>query len=205
MLEGVADHIARRPFKKYEFTGDYTEMESNMRSFMAYQANNTHPVKKTPCTWGDPLSKYMNSGEVREALHIPGDIPAWEDCKTIYYTKGTKGSQWIWEGLKGKYKMLAYSGDKDGQVPTQGTLQWINSLNRAEVNPWREWNDAEGQVGGYFWQLDGLNFSTIHGAGHMAAMDEGQRVNQLVFNWLEDKEIDPNWKSTDDSEEVFIQ
>ena len=52
-----------------------------------------------------------------------------------------------------------------------GTLGWINALGRKEVAPWRPWNDANGQVGGYYWQLDGLDFSTVHGAGHMVAMD----------------------------------
>lgn len=32
--------------------------------------------------------------------------------------------------------MLKYSGDKDGVVPTDGSLQWINGLNWNETAPW---------------------------------------------------------------------
>lgn len=67
--------------------------------------------------------------------------------------------------------MLKLSGDKDGVVPTYGSLGWINSLKRAEVHPWRAWNDADGQLGGYYWALDGLDFGTVHGAGHLVPMD----------------------------------
>lgn len=68
-----------------------------------------------------------------------------------------KCSQWIYEELKGQIKMLHYSGDQDGVVPTQGTLGWINSLNREEITPWKAYNEDGGpgeaskQLAGYFW------------------------------------------------------
>ena len=36
-----------------------------------------------------------------------------------------KGSQWIYEKLKGKVRALKFSGDIDGAVPTDGTVNWI--------------------------------------------------------------------------------
>ena len=51
-----------------------------------------------------------------------------------------KASQWIWESLKGKYKMYKYSGDIDNAVPTVGTLGWINALNRTVVKDWRQYS-----------------------------------------------------------------
>jgi len=93
--------------------------------------------------------------------------------------------------------MLKYSGDKDGVVPTWGTLGWINALKRTEVAAWRAWEDSENQVAGYFWQLDGLDFGTVHGAGHMVPMDQSERAFQLIFNWIQNKPIDPKWKTTD--------
>lgn len=33
-----------------------------------------------PCTWGTPLIEYLNSDEVKSALHIPDDIQAWDLC-----------------------------------------------------------------------------------------------------------------------------
>lgn len=100
--------------------------------------------------------------------------------------------------------MLKYSGDKDGVVPTSGTLNWINSLDRTEVAAWKAWKDADGEVAGYYWQLDGLDFSTVHGAGHMVPMDKSQAAFQLIFNWLENKPIDPTWTVSAEDQEVII-
>ena len=66
--------------------------------------------------------------------------------------------------------MLFYSGDKDANVPTIGSINWINTLNRTEVAAWRAYKLA-GQVAGYFWQLEGLDFATVHGAGHLVPTD----------------------------------
>jgi len=88
----------------------------------------------------------------------------------------------VWEQDKGKYRMLKFSGDKDGSVPTIGTTNWINAMvegtNRTTVAEWAPWYHREvgtgynnTQVGGYLWQLDGMDFSTVHGAGHMVPQD----------------------------------
>jgi hypothetical protein len=55
----------------------------------------------------------------------------------IDYTSLEIGSQWIWEALKGEYRMLKFSGDTDGAVPLIGTRNWINSMNREILEEWR--------------------------------------------------------------------
>ena len=45
--------------------------------------------------------------------------------ETIVYNIAQGGSQWAYEMLGGKIRMLHYSGDVDGAVPTDGTLGWI--------------------------------------------------------------------------------
>jgi len=181
LIEGKPQTTPRRPFEKYKFTGSYTRLDRAMKGFKASASKTDY---KTSCLGGDPLTSYMNSALVREALHIPEKIQPWADCSDINYTETKKGTQFVWDELKGKIRMLKYSGDKDGDVPTWGTLGWINSLRRKEVAAWRSWNDDEGQVGGYFWQLDGLDFATVHGAGHMVPMDQPQRALQLINNWI---------------------
>ena len=191
LKHGLDESVPRRPFQPYRFTGDYSPW-----SYRHQKAQN--PEKKTlGCLGGDPLTAYLNNAAVKEALHIPAKIQPWSDCSNIDYTEQEKGSQYVWEQLKNEIRMLKYSGDKDGVVPAQGSIGWINALNRTEIAAWRAWNDAAGQVGGYYWQLDGLDFSTVHGAGHMVPQDEPQRAYQLIFNWLAGGPIDPTWAEDD--------
>jgi len=90
-----------------------------------------------PCTFGSSLLAYMNKKEVREAMHIPDKVQAWDLCKSgIVYESGKKASQWIYEDLAGKYKMLHYSGDTDGAVPTVGTQGWIATLGWNKTSEW---------------------------------------------------------------------
>lgn len=91
-MEGKEMSLARRPFEKYRFTGDYTAFERNMKGYKAFKANSTDPVTKTSCLQGDPLTMYLNNAVVREALHIPSKIQPWSDCSNIAYTELKTGS-----------------------------------------------------------------------------------------------------------------
>jgi carboxypeptidase C (cathepsin A) len=143
-----------------------------------------------PCTFGSALLDYMNSDEVRKAMHIPDYVQAWDLCKTgIEYLSEPEASQWIYEELAGKIKMLHYSGDTDGAVPTVGTQNWIASLGWETEHEWSKY-EVEGQVAGYWESYKGnLTFGTVHGAGHMAPQFKPPQTYHLVFNWLFDREI----------------
>jgi len=205
MKFGLEEKMERRPFVPHTFTGEYTPWHNTA----AKQKALANDEKTYNCLGGDPLTSYLNSAVVKEALHISNSSNVWSDCSNIDYTILQKGSLWIYEELKGQIKMLHYSGDQDGCVPTQGTLEWIDHLNRAEVAPWKAYNEAgtageaAKQVGGYFWQLDGLDFGTVHGAGHMCPMDQPKRSYQLIINWMLGNPIDPNW-TTEQEEDKFI-
>jgi carboxypeptidase C (cathepsin A) len=99
-------------------------------------------------------------------LNIPEYAPDWDMCADIDYSENEIGSQWVWEQLKGKYRMLKFSGDMDGCVPTIGTLNWINAMGRDILEPYRPWYTGD-QVAGYIEEQDGLTFISVHGAGHM--------------------------------------
>jgi serine carboxypeptidase-like clade 2 len=125
-----------------------------------------------PCVDGAPVVDYLNKPEVLAALHIPDGLPAWDMCLDgIDYTALPIGSEWIWESLKGQYRMLKYSGDTDGAVPLIGTRNWINGLGREILETWRPWyvndSDTTKHLSGYIEVYDGLTLGSIHGAGHM--------------------------------------
>jgi hypothetical protein len=142
-----------------------------------------------PCTFGIPMLEWANSKEVRAALHIPHDIQAWEMCsRNVGYDMNKNASQWIYNLIKGKYRILFYSGDTDGAVPTHGTQMWLDNIGWKLVEKRRPYfvND---QVAGYIEERDGLTFGTVHGCGHMAPQWKRAEAYHLVFNWLKNTTI----------------
>lgn len=43
------------------------------------------------------------------------------------------GSQWIYESLNGKIRMLHFTGDIDGAVPSTGTYEWIETMGLKSI------------------------------------------------------------------------
>jgi len=148
-----------------------------------------------PCVYGIPVTDWMNSPDVRRVLHIPDSAPGWQMCNDIPYTIETQGSQWVYERLANitettaKYKILKFSGDIDGSVPTWGTLGWINALNWTVTTEWSQFKLDDGIVGGYFEQYDisgGFTFASVHKAGHMVPQFQPAKAYHLIFNWIKD-------------------
>jgi hypothetical protein len=139
-----------------------------------------------PCTFGEPLIAYLNNETIRKQLNIPADAPAWDMCMDgIDYVEGTLGSQFIWEKLRGKYRMLKYSGDQDGCVPTRGTLGWISALGWETKKEWRQWKvDGKNNAAGWVWNLDGLDFMSVHGAGHMVPQDQRESALFMLNSFI---------------------
>lgn len=140
-----------------------------------------------PCTFGTPIEDYFNREDVRASMHIPSAAGEWKLCSTkvgLEYQSDSRGSQFIYEQFQGKYRMLHYSGDIDGAVPTLGTQNWIATLGWPVVNAWESYL-VDGQVGGYWESYQGdFTFGTVHGAGHMAPQFKPPQTYYLIFNWL---------------------
>jgi hypothetical protein len=49
------------------------------------------------------------------------------------------------------YRMVFYSGDTDGAVPTYGTKRWLAKLNwpLKDNGEWRAWHGLDTQVAGF--------------------------------------------------------
>jgi len=147
-----------------------------------------------PCVDGAWLTEYLNRADVRNALHIPTQYPGWNMCvdeeQGFHYTSLPIGSQWVWETYKNQYRMLKYTGDTDGAVPTTGSINWINSLNRTVLSDWRQFKKtSNGDMGGYVIEYDGLTLGTVHGAGHMAPQFRPEATYDLIFRWLKQEKI----------------
>ncbi len=119
---------------------------------------------------GDYMSDWLNTNNVRSVLHIPSKVQAYSGCvqdPEWEYHLQEEGSYWIYSMLKNQYKILIFSGDTDGAVPTYGTERWINDLGWNVTKEWAPWV-IDNQVAGYKKSFDGLDFVTIHGVGHLS-------------------------------------
>lgn len=90
---------------------------------------------------------------------------------------------WIYPILRNKIRIMKYSGDTDGAVPTYGTRQWIKMLDWPVTEYWAPWY-TNGQVSGYQQSYDGLDFITVKGVGHMAPQWAREPVQQMITEWI---------------------
>jgi serine carboxypeptidase-like clade 2 len=87
-------------------------------------------------------------------------------------------------------KIYYYSGDFDGLVPIQGTLDWLKryrgSYGATVKKSWRVWSADDGKsTSGMVWELDGITFWSVFGAGHMAAYDKPREMKYIVDRLLD--------------------
>jgi len=160
-----------------------------------------------PCTFGQPLIDFMNDPKTKTALHIPENVQDWTMCKDDYnYTMFDNATYSIWadKDITSKYRMLKYSGDKDGCVPTIGTLGWINSLELDVKKDWRAWylEDSD-TLAGYVQEFDGITFVSVHGAGHMVPQDQREAGLLMLNSWITEQEL-PTKKDPPSTAEVEI-
>jgi carboxypeptidase C (cathepsin A) len=144
-----------------------------------------------PCVNGQYITEWMNKADVRAALNVPDNYPGWEMCNDHdwwNYSILKIGSQWIYESLKGKMRMLHFTGDIDGAVPSLGTYDWIQSMNPDVVADLRPYM-YEGHVAGYIEQYDGLDYITVHGAGHMVPQDKPKEAFHMITNWIKGNKL----------------
>jgi len=141
----------------------------------------------------DYVTAYLNRADVRKALHVtrPGE---WALCTdSIEYSQHDLLSSMLPLHKRliadGRLRILIFSGDVDGIVPTQGSRAWIEGMQLPVRSAWRPWMLKGGdhlgeQVGGYTTEYEGLTFSTVRGAGHMVPATQPSRGLHLFKNFL---------------------
>ena len=138
---------------------------------------------------GTRFGDYMNKKEVRAAMHIPDKVQAYSGCTADpdwEYHLQIEGSSWIYQYLKlaaPELRILHYSGDTDGAVPTYGTERWIADFKWEETKPWTPWL-RDRQIVGYEKSYGNFDFVTVHGVGHMAPQWKREEVTALLNGWI---------------------
>ena len=149
----------------------------------------------------DHIAAYLNRADVRAALHVAPFIGEWSMCtnKLSYSSADVITSMLpVYRRLiASPLRIMLYSGDVDGIVPTSGSRLWIESLNLPVAVPWRAWNTTgDGHLGtqtaGYVTQYDtpglqgGFTFATVRGAGHMVPTTQPGRALAMFDRFLHD-------------------
>jgi len=93
-------------------------------------------------------------------------------------------------------KLSVYSGDDDSVCGLQGTQYWLDRWDGYSADAdagavWDQWEDDEGQLGGYYTQYFSdetgglaLHFITVRSAGHMVPTTQPQRALKLLQKFL---------------------
>uniref|UniRef100_A0A8C0U8U9 Carboxypeptidase n=1 Tax=Cyanistes caeruleus TaxID=156563 RepID=A0A8C0U8U9_CYACU len=132
-----------------------------------------------PCTNSTAPSMYLNSPEVRKALHISPEAPEWQVCsfdvnrsyKRLYMQMN---EQYLKLLGTTKYRILVYNGDVDMACNFLGDEWFVDSLcQKVQVarRPWLYTENGENQIGGFVKEFTNIAFLTVKGAGHMVPTD----------------------------------
>lgn len=183
----VINGVEKKYKRGYTFS-EYTPWLKHHPATLMAQAGMAEPVA------AKNLTDWMNQDAVKAALHV-GDVVTepWEMCNNAMNSNWQyqqEASLWIYRIMKHTdVRMLFFSGDTDGAVPTLGTRRWIRKLAWDIVDNWRSWY-VNGQVAGYVEKYEGdLTFATVKGVGHMAPQWAKPQVQTLIFDFLEGKDL----------------
>ena len=162
----------------------------------------------------DHTTSYLNDKAVRAALHVDARAAPWSSCSDAlnnhYACNDTLVSvvPLYLDLLRNGHRVLIYSGDTDGIVPTLASHRWVNAApGLVQTAAWRSWADSNRQLAGFtethnLVQKEGagkggaganttsgggsLVFATVRGAGHMVPRYQPERAFDMIGRFLND-------------------
>ncbi|XP_076438729.1 lysosomal protective protein-like [Babylonia areolata] len=145
-----------------------------------------------PCINAKGAIAYMNSKDVRKALHIPSNLPEWQPCSDLDYHRTYKEMSAQYKKVLNRGKrVLVYNGDVDMACNFLGDEWFTDSLGQQVVKTRSEWTytDEVGstQVAGFVKAFDKLTFVTVRGAGHMVPTDRPRPALKMFINFITNK------------------
>uniref|UniRef100_A0A670ZS97 Carboxypeptidase n=1 Tax=Pseudonaja textilis TaxID=8673 RepID=A0A670ZS97_PSETE len=136
-----------------------------------------------PCINTTGLTRYLNDPQVRHALHIQDDAPAWEICSFTV----SRGYKRLYTEMN-KYRILLYNGDVDMACNFLGDEWFVESLQQKVEVARRSWiftdEDGQDQIGGFVKEFSNIAFLTIKGAGHMVPADQPRAAFNMMQRFL---------------------
>lgn len=166
----MSNDISVENYLKGEFNHGYTPFLKSTRNIQPFTSH---------------VTSYLDRSDVRAILHVSEKKGKFPPCVNFDYEMLEKATFWIYPILKESgYRILKYSGDTDGSVPTLGTEKWIEKLNW-KIKTQHQPLIMHDRVVGYLEERDGLDFFIFHGVGHLVplwAREESQFVLYKFFN-----------------------
>jgi carboxypeptidase C (cathepsin A) len=172
VLENGEEYSYKRGHSFYDYVGKWNKHHPEI------WAQDKGMKKADNLMIGEAIADYFNKKSLKALLHINdskylNNNSSWESCNGNINSQWhiqNEASLWIYRVFyhQSDIKMLFFSGDTDGAVPTLGTRKWIEKLNWEVKKPWTPWVH-EGEVQGYIEHYRGhFDFATVKGVGHMA-------------------------------------
>lgn len=140
------------------------------------------------CDADGAMAAWLNDPRVQKAIHVRTDVPNF----AFNYTRSEPNLLPRYSDLANAYRMLIYSGNADGCVPTPGSEQWTAGLGFPKVDSWRPWlaniNGAN-QAGGFVttYKPNNFAFATLTLSGHMAPQFVGEAAYALMDRFINNK------------------
>lgn len=142
------------------------------------------------------MVKYLNRKEVRKALHIPNKaakFSTFSDLAADVLEVGEQDSvaHLYPELLKAGIKILIYNGLDDGTDSSFLSADlWLAALNqpafaKAQTHVWK----SSSEVAGYIKSANGLTQVKVRGAGHLAPIDQPERIYELFQHFVIEKSL----------------
>lgn len=145
------------------------------------------------------MVNYLNNKLVRKALHVPSQVPAFKTFSDSAAKKLEVGEQdsvaYLYpQLLSSGIRILIYNGLEDGKdsnfLSTElliSALDWPNKNDFAHAITcvWKNNN----QVNGYAKTAHGLTQVKIRGAGHLAPIDQPERVLHILQNFIKNEPL----------------
>lgn len=158
--------------------------------FQKIPKRSDHKLSLTPpCVDATGADIWLNSADVRGALHIAPQALTWTICSDILnYNRTVDSIIPVYPALLSSIRALIYNGDTDLACNFFGDQQFVDGLQRPVKVKRSAWN-VDGQVAGFVKEYDQIAFTTVLGAGHMVPQDRPAPAYHLFDCFLNHKPL----------------
>lgn len=137
-----------------------------------------------------PVTTYLQRKDVRQALFVPDNLPAWEICsEEVSYTYGRIYSEMqsrVQQAANAGVRVLLYNGDVDMACNFLMGQRFSDLLGFTKTQTKTHFK-VNGQIGGYHTQYDKVEYVSVRGAGHMVPTDKPDVAFHIIDAFLQGK------------------